>query len=413
MFDKQKEAYTKISRLKVGALFMKMGTGKTKVALDLARNNNINQLIYVAPFSSLGDIKKEFEKWEYRGDYTLIGYETIQASDRKFLEVLNSIKQNSMIIADESIFIKNEETKRFQRLCAMRKKCEYALILNGTPLTKDEWDIYNQMEFLSPLILKMSRNEFLNTFFKKITYKKSGKKEQSFYKFSEVNAEHLKNLIAPYIFKCDLDFNKKITTSFQVVTPSPESLDAYQARKAQLLRTLENSDFHNGEAIRTALLNLNYIASCDKNKAAKVIEYSQNKKVIIYCNFIKEVEYLSSKMKCHVITGNIKNRGSIRESFSHGSIPLIMTYGVGSYSLNMQYCNEIVFSSINFDYGEIEQAKYRIQRGDQTDDIKYTSILSDFQIVQLIQENLKRKSTLDGLIKIKMEEGFKEWEKCI
>lgn len=32
---KQEEAFKKLSRLKVGALFMEMGTGKTKVALDL------------------------------------------------------------------------------------------------------------------------------------------------------------------------------------------------------------------------------------------------------------------------------------------------------------------------------------------------------------------------------------------
>ena len=33
--DDQRRAVNKLRRLKVGALFMEMGTGKTKVALDL------------------------------------------------------------------------------------------------------------------------------------------------------------------------------------------------------------------------------------------------------------------------------------------------------------------------------------------------------------------------------------------
>lgn len=36
--NKQQLAFDKLSRLKVGALFMEMGTGKTKVALDLIQS---------------------------------------------------------------------------------------------------------------------------------------------------------------------------------------------------------------------------------------------------------------------------------------------------------------------------------------------------------------------------------------
>ena len=43
-----------------------------------------------------------------------------------------------------------------------------------------------------------------------ITYKKLHHNEKTFYKFSEVNAELLKKMIAPYMFECDLDFDKKI-----------------------------------------------------------------------------------------------------------------------------------------------------------------------------------------------------------
>ena len=93
---------------------------------------------------------RNLKKWSINCEYILIGYETIQSSSTKYLELLSKMESKKcFVIADESIFIKNEDTKRYNRLLRIRKNCEYALILNGTPLTKNEWDLYNQMEFKS------------------------------------------------------------------------------------------------------------------------------------------------------------------------------------------------------------------------------------------------------------------------
>lgn len=121
MTNYQKLAFDKFTKLKVGALFMKMGTGKTKVALDLVKYNNVEFLIYVTPFSTKENIQKEIDKWGINCEYEIVGYETIQASDVKYLEILNKLKgKKNFIIADESIFIKNEDTYRFKRLCEIR-----------------------------------------------------------------------------------------------------------------------------------------------------------------------------------------------------------------------------------------------------------------------------------------------------
>ena len=224
MNNNQLEAFEKFKKLKVGALFMQMGTGKTKVAIELINYNNCDLLLYVAPFSTLKNIETELVKWEIKTSYKLIGYETISSSDAKYLNLLKELENKKVfVVADESIFIKNEETKRFKRLLNIRSKCEYALILNGTPITKNEWDLYNQMYFLSPLIINMNREQFLNTFFKKITYKKRGEREKTFYKFSEVNAEQLHKMIEPYIFKCDLEFEKNESNNYIYVPYKNES----------------------------------------------------------------------------------------------------------------------------------------------------------------------------------------------
>lgn len=59
----QEQAYNKLRELKVGALFMKMGSGKTKVTLDLVKDTDCDYLLYVCPFSVKNTIKDEIDKW--------------------------------------------------------------------------------------------------------------------------------------------------------------------------------------------------------------------------------------------------------------------------------------------------------------------------------------------------------------
>lgn len=409
MNNNQLKAFEKFSKLKVGALFMKMGTGKTRVALELVNYNNVDLLIYVTPYSTKKNIEKEIEKWGLNCEYIIIGYETIQASDSKYLKLISELEnKRCFIIADESIFIKNEETKRYKRLVNIRNKCEYALILNGTPLTKNEYDLYNQMNFLSPLIMKMSKQQFQNTFFKKITYKKLGHKENTFYKFSKVNAELLYKMVDPYIFKCDLAFNKEESNTYKYIQYNDD--EYYFEKEKKLEEYIEKGS---SETIINMLTSLNVIASNYDKKNDEVIKYIKCKQVIVFCNFINEIEYISNKIDCYIITGKTKNRNEIIERFQNDNQPLLMTYGVGSYSLNLQFCNEIVYSSINFDYAKLEQSKYRIKRIGQEKDIKYTYFLTNLGINKLILENIERKCTLENLVKEKIMEGGIEWLKNI
>ena len=411
MNNNQIQAFNKFSKLKVGALFMKMGTGKTRVAIELVDYNKCDLLIYVAPFSTLKNIEEEFIKWNLKTEYILIGYETISSSDKKYLDLLSKIENKKcFIIADESIFIKNEESKRYNRLINIRNKCEYALILNGTPLTKNEFDLYNQMQFLSPLIMKMSKNQFLNTFFKKITYKKKDKKENTFYKFSEVNAELLYKMIEPYIFKCDLDFNKEVKEIYNYIQYQNEN-DYYIEKEKKLEEYIEKGT---SDVIINMLVSLNVIASNYEKKNDELIKYIKDRQVIVFCNYISEIEYISSKLECYIITGQTTHRNEIIDKFKHDNKPLLMTMGVGSYSLNLQFCNEIVYSSLTFDYAKIEQSKYRIKRIGQERDIKYTYFLTDLGINKMILENIDRKCTLDNLVKEKMMKGeLLKWLKDI
>ena len=148
---------------------MKQGTGKTRVALELTKSTDCDFVLFLCPFSTKENLKNEIDKWGLDCSFEIVGYETLSSSDKTYLRLLDLKKQYQklFIVADESVFIKNSDSKRFERMLKLRDISEYRLILNGTPITKNEWDIYNQMEFLSPLIIKMSRLEFLQAFLKR------------------------------------------------------------------------------------------------------------------------------------------------------------------------------------------------------------------------------------------------------
>lgn len=398
--DNQQKAFDKFKRLKVGALFMKQGSGKTRVAVDLINSTDCELAIFLCPYSTKSNLEQEIHKWQLCKKYIIVGYETLSSSDRVYFELLENIKGKKVFtVADESVFIKNENSKRHMRAIEISKRSEYRLLLNGTPITKNEWDLYNQMMFLSPKIINMSRHEFLNTFFDHIQYKRKGEKARDFYKLSDVNIGYLHKLIAPYIFECDLIFDKDISRISVEITASSDAKDRYTSQKQILLKALAS-----GASDVSMFTNL--ALSCfDDFERHKSIAQKLSGQIIVFCTLLSEVRNISKLIDCYVITGETVNRDEILEKFKNDNKPLLMTYGVGAYGLNLQFCNRLAFASLTFDYGKIDQAMMRIQRIGQTRDIEYTYFTSNLGVYSLIEESVNKKIRLHDLIIKKIEEG--------
>ena len=408
----QKQAFDKFKRLKVGALFMKQGTGKTKVALELIKTTDSNLALFFCPFSTKDNLQDEIVKWGLDIDYKIIGYETLSSSDKTYIELLEEIENKKLfIVADESIFIKNDETKRYKRLISIAKISDYRLILNGTPLTKNEWDIYNQMNFLSDKIIGMSKQEFLNIFFKKISYKKVGQRPKEFYKLSDVNIDYLHKLIAPYIFECDFEFDKNEVIKYIRIIASEEVQESYNRKKQQLLNSISK-----GESIIDQFQNLSYSFFNDEKRHVEIAKYVKNEnQIIVFCTLVSEAINLANQLNCYLITGDtpLSERSEIKESFKKDNKPLVMTLGTGAYGLNLQFCNKIAFSSITFDYAKTEQAISRIKRIGQENDIEYTYFTSNLGIFNMIFENNEKKRSLKELLIDKINEGSDYFENIL
>ena len=401
----QELAFEKLSKLKVGALFMAMGTGKTKVALDLINSklNKVDYVLWVCPFSLKNEIEQERLKWYPSLKLDIVGCESIGSSDRVYLELLNKVsKLNAFIVVDESLKIKNKEAKRTKRILELGSYAKYKLILNGTPLSKNVLDLYTQMQFLSPKILDMSFNQYKNQY---CEYYIRGRLKN--HVKAQYNIEHLISLIKPYIFDSELELGagkNYLTLNYEL-----DDLEEYQSYKNSiLLKCGFEFDFF---AI-TTLLQSFYCKS--KNKAILLDRTINeiNDRVIVFVKFLESIP-----VGAKTITGDVplSERKHILEEFKQGLFKvLFITYCCGSFGLNLQFCSNIIFAEHTFDYATRLQAEARIYRLGQEHDVNYYDLDCNVGLEKLIKASLNKKSNLLNEVKREIEKrGVEEWAKSI
>lgn len=386
----QQLAFDKLSRLKVGALFSEMGTGKTKVALDLinSKSNKIDYILWICPFSIKNEIIKERDKWYPAMKIDVVGCETIGSSDRTYLEILKKVTTSkTFIVVDESLKIKNTNAKRTRRIIEFGEYAQYKLILNGTPITKNVIDLYTQMQFLSPKILKMSFNQFKNTY---CEYYIRGRLKGMVKK--QHNIEHLISLIEPYIFDCDLDIEaKKMYYNYFYDVDTFQ----YSKLKNELLEGIANIDFF----VLTTKLQQFYTTY--KEEVLKELLGQINDQVIIFVKYLDSIPAGANKI---VGDMNTKERKQVIDKFERGDFKeLYITYGCGSYGLNLQFCRNIIFAEHCFDYSQRIQAEARIYRIGQNYDVNYYNLWCNVGLEKMIQSSLNKKSNLLNEIKKEIE----------
>ena len=389
-FDYQKRAFEKLSKLKGGILFMSMGTGKTKVAMDLAisKQNDFDCIVWIAPASLIRSPSYvgEINKWSNDLIKPIFYYtiEGIGSSNAKYLEMVQlASSKASFCIIDESITIKNAIAKRTKRLLENWHLFKFRLILNGTPITNSLLDLYSQIKFIHPNILKMTETQFANNFliFKKEGYRGYAKSNKP------CNEEALIETIKPYIFDAELEINCGLNFI---------NIDCK-------LHYLENENYNifKNQTINNCEVVIDFLAMAQKfqhyyslNCAEKQIKLEetlknlQNQQVIIYVKYIDELNYLQEKYNCAEYSGRDKTG---IELFRNGERILASTYGSGSLGHNLQFCNNIIYLSQTFDYKDKEQSLHRIYRIGQTKPCNIYNFYINTGLEKLIKNNLNKK----------------------
>ena len=185
----QEEAFQFAKNRPSVMLDMDMGTGKTRVAIDLLRyHEEIQTILVVCPKVVLEVWPKELEKhapdWKY-SLLTLNKGTVVQKSIelKSFMECSNPIfpkivmvnydivwrqplggviigSRFDAIILDESHKAKSAGSKVSEYLAMIGKHAKYKYCLSGTPMANSPLDVYGQYRFLDPTIFGTRVGDF-------------------------------------------------------------------------------------------------------------------------------------------------------------------------------------------------------------------------------------------------------------
>jgi SNF2 family DNA or RNA helicase len=395
------------------ALFMEQGTGKSIPTLirifELYKQGEIKNALIVAPKATMGawyrDIEKFFNKSEQKlleNLITVINYDMVWRKGKGY------DKQWDCIVLDESHKIKNRTSKRSAFLLKLSLQAKYRYILTGTPIGNGQLEnIWAQYAFLYPTVV---RGRVASKIFG--TYKQFEDKycilNQYWRPYRYLNVDELQDIISEHCYRVKksecLDLPEKL----------PDEIYDIELKEPKLYKelhkhsTIEEMDIL-AENPLARMLRLRTICSgflkdddgemhelkCEKLTALKEFLDGWEKKLVIFCNFTKSIDNVSSllkklKIKHVVLDGRQKDKQIWRKFQSDPKVQVIICqYQSASEGVDLFSADTIIYYEPTLSSNTLEQSRDRIHRIGQKSKCSYIHFITKGTIEVAIYRALK------------------------
>jgi SNF2 family DNA or RNA helicase len=449
----QAAAFTKLSKLKVGALYMEQGTGKTRTTLELVKarldKKKVEVVLWLCPCSVKRNLKEDigYHCGVMPDEIIIRGIESLSSSDRLYLMLTRLVTEYKVfLVVDESNLVKNKAAIRTSRIIELAKHCSYKMILNGTPVSKSEADMFAQWYILDWRILGYeSYYSFAANHIEYWTIKlPDGREIVDRDRVKNVlNISYLTEKIAPYTYQikkseCLKLPEKRYRSRAFYMTDEQKKL--YDRVKFDYL---ENVDEFKSETIYKLFTALQHVTSGRivttgpkermlvenifedpaENPRIKELLYLikdiDGEKAIIFAKYQSELdeiaEMLNRQGKTYTMfTGKVNQtqRQANRELFRGPVQFLLANKTCGAYGLNLQFCHNVIYYSNDFDLATRMQSEDRVHRIGQTNPVNIYDIYSPGCIDEFISDCLSRKEDMVARFKAEISKlkEVKTWE---
>jgi SNF2 family DNA or RNA helicase len=427
---------------------MEQGTGKTRTTLEIISRRmdkgKIDYVLWLCPCSVKQNLKEDIIRHtgERLDNIIIQGIESISSSDRLYLELITLIENHPnkmMLIVDESNLCKNKRAIRTQRIIELAQKCRYRMILNGTPVSRTEADMWAQWYILDWRVLGyQSFHAFAADHIEFYEVKVGGVKIKTNRVRRVLDMEYLAQKIAPYTYQITKQEafenglpEKQYCTRYGYMTG--KQAQVYEETKERFLMEVDDFDSTTiyrlftslqhttsgrrvisgvGEKMKTENIfnswkdnpRIQTLKECIKNDI-------EDEQCIIFTKFQQEIEEIKRMLdemgKGYVeFTGavNQEQRQKNRKRFKDGEVQFFLSNKTcGAYGLNLQFCRNIIFYNNDWDYATRSQAEDRIHRLGQDRECYIYSIVMSDTIDERIVENLSKKDSMVESFKSQIE----------
>ena len=429
----QQAAVDKLIGIRVGALYMEMGTGKTRTTLEMIKRRldagKIDRVLWFCPCSVRTKLREDIAKHANGAlaKIAIVGTESLSGSKRLMGTLTNYVMRGkTMLVVDESNLIKNHMAIRTQRIEQLANLCPYRIILNGTPVSKNEADLYAQWKILDWRIL--GYQSFWSFSANHLEYDERYRRKVR----RVLNVDYLTDKIAPYcymakkddVFKGEHKLPPKRTRR-QGFSLTSGQMDHYYTQMDAFLATLVDDD--DEAAIYRTFTALQEISSgrwitSDASKPIKHEPFFENpednpriqallseisaapeEKTIIWCKFQHEIDDIERVLTSHYGEGSArtfcgelsqkKRQKSLRD-FRAGTKFLIANKTCAGYGLNLQFAHRAIYYNNDWDWATRAQSEDRIHRIGQTSDVDLIDLYAIDTIDRRILDCLSKKDDL-------------------
>lgn len=446
LMQHQKTGVEKLLPLKVGALFMEMGTGKTRTALEIVKlrldKGKLDQVLWLCPCSVennlIADLNKHAQDWE--AVIKIAGIESISQSYTLPAVLLEYAQYGkTMLIVDESSLIKNPNAIRSKRIGLIAENCKYRMILNGTPISRTEADLYWQWHILDWRIL--GYRSYYTFAANHLEYDKRipGRIVRA------LNTDVLAAKIGPYTYQVKRDdcFSlppKKYGINTYNLTQEQQQHYDYIADIMLLQLDELNPDtiyrlfaalqaVISGRWVNPGIKHMTttpmYINPMDNPRISCLVDTihdNRNEKHLIYAKYSHEIEDVVKVLNEHYGVGAAipfygkvipKEREKAVQLFAGTGRFMVANKACAAFGLNLQFCNRIVFYDNDWDYATRIQAEDRVHRLGQEKEVIIKDIMANDTLDGRIVDCLNKKESLLNNFRAELQSGKNNIRKWI
>ena len=450
------------------ALFMEMGTGKSKVLIDniamLYDKGKINSAIIIAP-------KGVYRNWYSQEIPTHmpshIPYKTVlwtattsKAKDKEYqqlfeinydlhilimnVEAFSTKKghlfatkfmnaRKCLVAVDESTTIKNPSAKRTKAITQMASMARYRRILTGSPVTRSPLDLYSQCNFLEPELLGFqSYYAFRSRYAHMVSRNFGGRQVQIVGSYRRL--DELSDNIKPFSYRvlkedC-LDLPAKIYMK-RTIELTPEQQKHYASMKSLALTALKGKSV-SAPHVLSQLIKLHQITCGHLKLDDGSIEDIKNRrldelmdvleevegKVIIWANYIYDIEKIvKTIIKEYGEESVVDYYGAIASETRQKNVTEFqdprskVKFFVGNpqtagYGLTLTAANTVIYYSNGYDLEKRLQSEDRAHRIGQKKSVTYIDLMAEKTVDEKIVKSLRKKINIASEI---MGEELREW----
>lgn len=412
------------------AIFSDTGTGKTAMGLEIA--THFDKTLILCPLSVIetawiddchkfyhneiivnchGNSKTErLEKLNSKADIYIMNYESFKILKNEIRNV-----QFDCLIVDESSVMKNMTSQITSDILEMIDVIPHRFVLSGCPTPNHNTEIFPQMKLVNSDVFGNNYYGFLAKYFTQ-----DMANPHRWYQTQENKNVYYNRLSEKSVFLSKDDCVTLPAKTFEI-----KKIDMGKTQKMYYQDMVQNiKDNINSWSkfeFTAKLMKLREILSgfvinkdnsitdfdTEKDKILKQsIEEIGDKPIIIWCQFIHEIERLAENFNGIALTSKTKNRDDIIRDFKGNKIKLLFTHpqllGKG---LTFTNCSYNIYYSLSFSYEDFKQSQDRIHRIGQTNKCTYIILQMKNTIDERIYNCLRRKG--NAVDELYLEMGLK------